>query len=322
MPAAPRSRPPSSGVAETSITGDSRPAPPHPAPALPPTSRDRRVGLAWGLVGVVAFSLTLPATRAAVAHLDPVFVGLGRAVVAAVLAATALAATRSPWPTTAQMRDLALVALGVVVGFPLLSALAMRQVPASHGAVLTGLLPLATAAAAAWLAHERPGARFWIWAVFGSIVVAAYALWRGGGAPHVADLLLVGAVASAGVGYAKGATLARALGGWQVISWALVLSAPFLLVPTWAAVDARLASAPWTAWAGFAYVAAVSMYLGFFAWYRGLAQGGIAAVGQVQLLQPFLTIVASAILLGEALDPLTFVAAALVILSIAMGRRG
>ena len=273
-------------------------------------------------VGVVAFSLTLPATRAAVAHLDPVFVGLGRAVVAAVLAATALAATRSPWPTTAQMRDLALVALGVVVGFPLLSALAMRQVPASHGAVLTGLLPLATAAAAAWLAHERPGARFWIWAVFGSIVVAAYALWRGGGAPHVADLLLVGAVASAGVGYAKGATLARALGGWQVISWALVLSAPFLLVPTWAAVDARLASAPWTAWAGFAYVAAVSMYLGFFAWYRGLAQGGIAAVGQVQLLQPFLTIVASAILLGEALDPLTFVAAALVILSIAMGRRG
>ena len=295
----------------------------HPSRRPPaPSARDRRVGLAWGFVGVAAFSVTLPATRAAVAHLDPVFVGLGRAVVAALLAACVLAWTRSPWPTRRQWRDLAVVAFGVVVGFPLLSAYAMRQVPASHGAVLTGLLPLATAAAAAWLAHERPSPHFWGWATFGSFVVAAYALWRGGGAPHTADLLLVGAVAAAAIGYAKGATLSRTLAGWQVISWALVLSAPFLVVPTWLAADARTAAAPWTAWAGFAYVAAVSMYLGFFAWYRGLAQGGIAAVGQVQLLQPFLTIVASTLLLGEALDPLTFVAAGLVIVSIALGRRG
>lgn len=280
------------------------------------------MGLAWGFLGVAAFSVTLPATRAAVTHLDPVFVGLGRAVAAAVLAGGALAYARSPLPSRAQVKDLALVALGVVVGFPLLSAWAMRQVPASHGAVLTGLLPLATAGAAAWLAHERPGARFWLWAIFGSLVVAAYAVWRGGGAPHPADLLLIGAVAAAAVGYAKGAVLARTMGGWQVISWALVLSAPVLSVPTWLAADARLANAPWTAWAGFAYVAAVSMYLGFFAWYRGLAQGGISAVGQVQLLQPFLTILASALLLSEALDPLTFVAAGLVIVSIAMGRRG
>ena len=286
-----------------------------------PGARDRRVGLAWGFVGVTAFSVTLPATRAAVTHLDPVFVGLGRAVVAAVLAAIALAATRSPRPTRSQWRGIAIVALGVVVGFPLLSAYAMRQVPASHGAVLTGLLPLATAAAAAWLAHERPSARFWTWAAFGSLVVVAFALWQGGGAPHEADLLLVGAVAAAAIGYAKGAALTRELGGWQVISWALVLSAPLLAVPTWLAADERLATAPWSAWAGFAYVAAVSMYLGFFAWYRGLAQGGIAAVGQVQLLQPFLTIVASALLLSEALDPTTFVAAALVIAAIAMGRR-
>ena len=310
--------PPSLGLAEASPPDAGRPFRRPPVPS----ARDRRVGLAWGFVGVAAFSVTLPATRAAVAHLDPVFVGLGRAVVAALLAGCVLAWTRSPWPTRRQWRDLAVVAFGVVVGFPLLSAYAMRQVPASHGAVLTGLLPLATAAAAAWLAHERPGARFWFWAAFGSLVVAAYALWRGGGAPHFADLLLVGAVAAAAIGYAKGATLSRTLAGWQVISWALVLSAPFLVVPTWLAADARTASAPWTAWAGFAYVAAVSMYLGFFAWYRGLAQGGIAAVGQVQLLQPFLTIVASALLLGEALDPLTFVAAGLVIVSIALGRRG
>ena len=322
MPEASRPAPPSSGMPEASGGADPGADAGAPAPGSSPSDHDRRVGLAWGLVGVAAFSVTLPATRAAVEHLDPVFVGLGRAVVAAVLAATALAATRSPWPTIAQFRDLAVVALGVVVGFPLLTAYAMRQVPASHGAVLTGLLPLATAVAAAWLAHERPRARFWFWAAFGSAVVVAYALWRGGGTPHVADLLLVGAVAAAAVGYARGATLSRALGGWQVISWALVLSAPFLLVPTWIAADARLASAPWTAWAGFAYVAAVSMYLGFFAWYRGLAQGGIAAVGQVQLLQPFLTIVASALLLSEALDPLTFVAAGLVIVAIALGRRG
>jgi drug/metabolite transporter (DMT)-like permease len=197
----------------------------------------------------------------------------------------------------------------------------MREVPASHGAVLTGLLPLATAAAAAWLAHERPSARFWVWAGFGSAVVVAFALWQGGGSPHLADLLLVGAVAAAAIGYARGATLSRTLGGWQVISWALVLSAPVLVVPTWLTADARTLAAPWSAWAGFAYVAVVSMYLGFFAWYRGLAQGGIAAVGQIQLLQPFLTLVASALLLGEPLDPLTFVAAALVIVAIAMGRR-
>ena len=275
----------------------------------------------YGLVGVAAFSLTLPAMRVAVAHLDPLFVGLGRAVVAAVLAAAVLAATRAPRPRGAQWRDLLIVAGGVVVGFPVLTAYAMRHVDASHGAVLTGLLPLATAGCAAWLAHERPSRRFWVWAAFGSAVVVAFALWRGGGTAHAADLLLVGAVAAAAVGYAKGASLARALGGWQVISWALVLSAPLLIVPTALVVDSRLASAPPAAWAAFAYVSLVSMYLGFFAWYRGLAQGGIAAVGQVQLLQPVFTILASAVLLAEPLDPLTFLAATMVIVAIAMGRR-
>ena len=291
------------------------------APAAPVSAHDRRAGLAWGFLGVAAFSVTLPATRVAVAHLDPVFVGLGRAVLAALLAALALAAARSPRPRGRQWRDLAVVALGVVVGFPLLSAYAMRHVDASHGAVVIGLLPLATAAAGAWIAHERPTARFWRWSALGSAVVVAFALHRGGGAPHVADLLLVGAVGAAAIGYAQGAALARTLGGWQVISWALVLSAPALAVPAWFAVGPSAAQAPWTAWAGFAYVSLVSMYLGFFAWYRGLAQGGIAAVGQVQLLQPFLTILFSTLLLGEALDPLTFAAAGLVIASIAMGRR-
>jgi len=294
---------------------------PATTPTTAPTPRDRRRGLAWGLLGVASFSLTLPATRVAVAGLDPVFVGLGRAVVAAALAGIVLAATRAPWPGRRLLPRLALVAGGVIVGFPLFSALAMRHVPASHGAVVIGLLPLATALAAAWLAHERPSRAFWWSAAFGSAVVVAFAFWQGGGVPQAADALLALAAISAAIGYAEGGRLARSLGGWQVISWALVIAAPFVLVPTLLVADARLAAASPAAWIGFAYVSIVSMFLGFFAWYRGLALGGIAAVGQVQLLQPFLTIFASALLLGETIDPATFVAAALVIASIAMGRR-
>ena len=281
----------------------------------------RRAGFSYGLLGVAAFSLTLPATRAAVVGLDPVFVGLGRAVVAAILAAIVLVATRSPFPGWALLPRLAIVAGGVIVGFPLFSAWAMRYVPAAHGAVVIGLLPLATALAAAWLAHERPTRRFWASAVFGSAVVVGFALWQGGGMPHPADLLLALAVVAAALGYAEGGRLARTMGGWQVISWALVLSAPLLAVPTWWVCDDRLALASAAAWAGFAYVSVVSMFLGFFAWYRGLALGGIAAVGQLQLLQPFLTIFASAWLLGERIAAATLVAAALVIASIAIGRR-
>jgi drug/metabolite transporter (DMT)-like permease len=281
----------------------------------------QRTGFAYGLAGVAAFSLTLPATRVAVVDLDPGFVGLGRALVAAVLAAIVLAATRTPFPGRAALPRLAIVAAGVVVGFPLLSAWAMRYVPAAHGAVVIGLLPLATALAGAWLAHERPSPRFWLAAVFGSAVVVGFALWQGGGVPQAADLLLLLAVASAAIGYAEGGRLARTLGGWQVISWALLLSAPLLAVPVWQAWGRHPAAVSGMAWAGFAYVSVVSMFLGFFAWYRGLALGGIAAVGQVQLLQPFLTIFASAWLLGERIDAATLVAAALVIVSIAAGRR-
>ncbi len=291
-------------------------------PAIRPAARDRRRALLYGLVGVASFSLTLPATRIAVAGLDPVFFGLGRAVVAAALAAVVLVVSRSRWPGRAQLPRLAVVAGGVVVGFPLFSAWAMRWVPAAHGAVVIGLLPLATALAAAWLAHERPSRIFWASAMFGSAVVVAFAIWQGGGAPQGADALLVLAAAAAAIGYAEGGRLARTLGGWQVICWALVIAAPFVAIATIVAIDATLPHAPLSAWLGFAYVSVVSMFLGFFAWYRGLALGGIAAVGQVQLLQPFLTIFASVWLLDEAIDGATFIAAALVILSIAIGRRG
>jgi len=291
------------------------------AAVVDPSPHDRVRGLWFGLLGVIAFSGTLPATRLAVAAFDPVFVGLGRAVVAGALAALVLFATRSPVPPSYLLSRLAVVAAGVVVGFPLFSAWAMRTAPATHGAVLTGLLPLATAVAGAWLAHERPSRRFWLCALAGSAVVVGFALWQGAGALHAADLLLIAAVAAAAIGYAEGARLARVLGGWQVICWALVFSAPFLALPTWRAIEPRMLDAPWTAWAGFAYVAAISMFLGFFAWYKGLALGGIGAVGQVQLLQPFLTIFAAGLLLNENVDASTFIAAFLVIVTIAVGRR-
>ncbi|HVF63479.1 MAG TPA: DMT family transporter [Casimicrobiaceae bacterium] len=282
-------------------------------------ARERR-GLLFGFVGVIAFSITLPATRVAVAELDPTFVGLGRAVVAALFAAITLYVAQSPWPTRSQWQRLAVVAAGVVIGFPVLSAWAMQRVPASHGAVVIGLLPLATAAAGAWLAHERPSKRFWICSTLGSAIVVAFALRQGGGHLQLADLLLIGAVAAAAIAYAEGARLSRTIGGWQVISWALILALPFIVVPA-ALTMQHAAAASWSAWLGFGYVSLVSMYLGFFAWYKGLALGGIAKVGQVQLLQPFFTIAFSAIVIGEAVDAITFAAAALVVASIALGRR-
>lgn len=277
-------------------------------------------GLLLGLIGVAAFALTLPATRAAVAALDPVFVGFGRAIVAAALAAVFLVAGRHRLPTRAEARALVVVALGVVVGFPLLSALAMRSVDASHGGVMLGLLPLATAASGALLSRERPSRAFWLSAAAGGALVVALSLVSGDGALRLADLALLGAVASAAIGYAEGARIARSLGSLQVISWALVFAAPFLLVPTMLAAPPGLA-APAASWIGFAYVSLVSQYLAFLAWYGGMALGGIARVSQTQLLQPFLTIFAGWLLLGEAIGAATLAFAAAVLAVVALGAR-
>jgi drug/metabolite transporter (DMT)-like permease len=278
-------------------------------------------GLAWGLVGVAAFSLTLPATRAAVETLDPFFVALGRALVAGALAAAVLALTRSRKPTPAEWRLLAPSALGVVFGFPLFTTWAMKHVPASHGAVVLAILPLATGAAGALVARERPSAGFWITGLAGTLVVIAFALREGGGGLHAADFALMAAVASAAFGYALGARASATLGSWQAISWSLVLCLPLLLavVPFTAPRDAHAIA--WTSWAGFAYVAIVSQYVGFFAWYRGLARGGIARVGQLQLLQPFMTLVASALLLREAIGGEAIAFAIAVVALVAAGTR-
>ena len=278
-------------------------------------------GLFWGFVGVAAFSLTLPATRVAVFALDPFFVAVGRGLVAALLAAAVLAATRTRWPTRAEWRLLVPSALGVVLGFPLFTTWAMKYAPAAHGAVVLAILPLATAAAGAIVAHERPSKGFWIAALAGSAAVAAFAMREGAGDLHAADLALLAAVLCAAFGYALGARAAATLGSWQSISWSLVSCLP-LLAPMAAFILPRDATAvPASAWVGFAYVALVSQYLGFFAWYRGLAVGGIARVGQLQLLQPFMTILASAVLLGETVSASMVVFAAIVVAIVAIGRR-
>ena len=281
-----------------------------------------RRGLWLGFIGVAMFSLTLPATRIAVRHLDPIFVGLGRSLLAAALAAIFLLAWRERRPTIGQFKQLAVVAAGVIFGFPALTSWAMRHVPSAHGAIVVGLMPLATAIIGAWINHERPSRGFWMAAWVGSALVVAFAVFHGGGALQLADLALFVAVLLGALGYALGARVTRELGGPRTICWALVISVPFLVLPvTWGAARSDFAAASAVEWAGFLYVAVFSQLIGFFAWYRGLDIGGIARVSQVQLTQVFLTMLFSGLLLGEAITPLMLVFAVAVVATVAIGRR-
>ncbi|WP_292934146.1 DMT family transporter [Noviherbaspirillum sp.] len=283
--------------------------------------RQESRGMWLGTVGVAIFSLTLPFTRMAVAELNPVLVALGRAVVAAIGSGLLLWWLGAPRPTRSQLRALAVISLGVVVGFPVLSSIAMRYVPASHGAIVIGVLPLATALFGALRFGERPSVGFWIAAIAGSVLVIAFALWQGGGTLHAADFALFGAVVAAAMGYAEGGRLSQTMGGQQVISWALLLSMPILLpVTVWLGWRYGIDASP-KAWIGFGYVSLFSMFIGFFFWYKGLALGGIARVGQVQLLQPFLTLIGAALILGEKMDANTVLFAIAVVAVVAVGRR-
>jgi drug/metabolite transporter (DMT)-like permease len=289
---------------------------------ISPQSRQELLGFAYGFLGILIFSITLPATKMAIAGgFDPVFVGLGRAIVAAFLSSILLIATRQKIPSWQFLPRFTIVVIGVVIGFPLLSALAMRDAPASYGAVITGLLPLATALFGAWRAGERPSLSFWIWAIVGSSLVVSFALISGAGGLRFADLALLGAVAAAGLGYAEGAVLAKTFGAWQVICWSLVLSVPVLLPIALQHLPPAGVVVTGSAVGGFLYVSMFSMFLGFFAWYQGLMLGGIARVGQLQLFQPFLTILASALLLGEGLSLHTLGFAFGVICCVALGKR-
>ncbi|MCI0506204.1 MAG: DMT family transporter [Gammaproteobacteria bacterium] len=278
-------------------------------------------GMLLGVLGVVAFGLTLPATRYVVPHLDPVFIGLGRAVLAAVFAALLLLITRQPLPDKFQFYKLLVIASGVVVGFPVLSAWAMQTAPSSHGGVVLGILPLATAVAGVLISNERPSAGFWLSGAAGCAVVVLYSLRGGAGSFQPGDLALLGAVASAAVGYAVGGQLSREIGGWQVICWALVISLPFIALPAWIQAPENGLNIPVNIWMAFLYLALVSQLFGFFLWNKGLALGGIARVSQAQLVQPFVTIIASAILVNEAIDATTILFALMVVGWVAIGKR-
>jgi drug/metabolite transporter (DMT)-like permease len=300
-----------------------RPTTLNPTTTVGPASDEAR-GMLLGLIGVAIFSLTLPFTRLAVRELDPLFLTLARALGAAVLAAGWLRMRRVAFPGRAALRPLVIVALGCVLGFPLLSSIAMRSVPATHGAVLAGMLPLATALYAALRGYERPSHGFWLVALLGSGLVVAFALGQGGGALRAADLLMFGAIVSAAAGYAEGGRLARTLGGQETICWALVLAAvpaAVLLLLLEGEQIGRLGAVGPASWLGFGYITVGSMFIGFFFWYRGLALGGVARVGQVQLLQPFLSLAGAAALLGETLTLANVGFALAVIATVALGRR-
>jgi drug/metabolite transporter (DMT)-like permease len=283
-------------------------------------NRELLPGYGYGLLGVAAFSLTVPATRAAVQYLPADLVGSGRGLAAALCAAVLLFTLAERWPTAAQRRRLWIVTAGVVIGFPWLSAIALQRVPASHGAVVLGILPLTTAVAAVLRAGERPSRAFWVASALGSAGVLGFALLSGGGAMQFDDLLLMAAVLLGSLAYAEGGRLAREMGGWQVISWALVMGAPLLMVPTVAVLLRGPIVAPAEAWLIFAFLALVPQWLGFFAWYRAMALIGVARTGQIQLLQIFMTLSVAAVWLGEPLTSKTWGFALWVVAAVVLGQ--
>lgn len=284
-------------------------------------------GLWLGLLGIVIFAVTLPMTRLAVGtpeapQMSGVFIALGRAVVAAALSALFLLATRAPLPQRRDWVPLAITAGGVVFGFPLFTSIAMRYVEAMHASVIVGVLPLATAAVGALLHRQRPSAGFWLCAALGSALVVLFAVLRSGAAGlaiHFADVLLLAAMLCAAIGYGYGARLSQHMQAEHVICWALLISLPLTLplaLLSWPQTTIRA-----SAWAGFAYLGVFSMWLGFFAWYRGLALGGTVRVSQVQLVQPFLSMLFAVPLLGESLDAVTVGFGLAVIATVFIGKQ-
>jgi drug/metabolite transporter (DMT)-like permease len=282
-----------------------------------------RTTAAWGngLLGVIIFSGSLPATRAAVADFSPLFLTSARAVIAALLGAALLLAIRQTRPVREDVMPLVIVSLGVVVGFPLLTALALQHITAAHSIVFIGLLPLATALFGVVRGGERPKPAFWLFSLLGAATVAGFALSRSGGGSVTGDLLMIAAVLVCGLGYAEGATLSRRLGGWQVISWALLLSLPVMAALTLFTWPVSWSNVGVPAWIGLAYVSTFSMLIGFVFWYRGLALGGITGVSQLQLLQPFFGLVLAAVLLHEPIAWTMVASTAIVVVCVAGARR-
>jgi len=278
-------------------------------------------GMLLGFIGIAIFSLTLPGTRFISPYFDPIFIGLGRASVAAIFAAIILFFFKPPLPNKQQLKYLIMAAFGVVIGFPVLTSWAMKTVHASHAGVVIAIIPLFTAIIATLISRERPSKRFWLIGFIGATVVVSYALLQGDLHFQSGNLLLLAGSFLGALGYAIGGKLSQQLGGWQVICWILLISFPFIIVPTLLNQPEDYATIPTEVWLSFAYLALMSQLFGFFLWYKGLAIGGIARVSQVQLSQPFLTIIASIMLLNEYFDSTTFLFAIGIVLVIAISRK-
>lgn len=263
------------------------------------TVRGTTAGWGSGLLGVIIFSGSLPATRIAVSGFSPLFLTSARAVIAALLGIGLLMLLKQPRPSRSDFSSLVIVAVGVVVGFPLLTALALQHITSAHSIVFIGLLPFSTAIFGVLRGGEKPKPLFWLFSCLGSLTVAGFALSQSADASLKGDLLMVAAIVLCGLGYAEGAALSRRLGGWQVISWALVLSLPFMAVLAVITLPETWTGISTAAWISLGYVSVFSMLVGFVFWYRGLAIGGIAGVGQLQLLQPFFGLMLAGFLLHE-----------------------
>lgn len=274
-----------------------------------------------GIVGVMIFSGSLPATRVALLDFDPIFLTVARAAIAGLLAACLLLTRREKRPDRSHLASLLIVAGGVVVGFPLFTALALKHITAAHSIVFIGLLPLSTAIFAVVRGGERPSPAFWLFSCVGSVLVIGFAAAQGISGSVVGDALMVAAITVCGLGYAEGARLSRMLGGWQVISWVLVLALPMMIPLALLEMPASLEAVGLHGWLGLAYVSLFSMLIGFVFWYRGLALGGTAAVGQLQLLQPFFGLMLAAFFLDEQVSGLMIIATVGIVLCVAGARR-
>ena len=282
---------------------------------------DSAKGWLSGFIAVVIFSGSLPATKIAVMDLDPYFLSSARAVIAAVLGIGLLVFYREKLPVRRDLISLIITSLGVVIGFPFLTALALKHIDSAHSIVFIGLLPLSTAAFGVLRGGERPRAAFWFFSFLGSLFVAGFAWFQSGSGSLSGNLLMLAAIIVCGLGYAEGGKLSRTLGGWQVICWSLVLALPLMLPLAIARMPVSIQSVSVSSWLGLAYVSVLSMLIGFIFWYRGLALGGIAAVGQLQLLQPPLGLMLAAGLLREHVSATMIAVTVAVIFCVAGAKR-
>ncbi|OWF66899.1 EamA family transporter [Polynucleobacter hirudinilacicola] len=274
-----------------------------------------------GFIGILIFSLTLPVTKIAVLSFDPYFIAFGRATLAAVVALAYLIYKKEPMPTRADFTKFVVIALGVVFGFPIFTTVAMTEGSSSHGAVILGMMPLATTVIGVIRFKERPSLGFWLVSLLGASLVVIYALLKSSGSFTYVDALLVLGGICACAGYVEGGELSRKMNPRSVISWALVISLPINLVVSYVTFDPQYINAGPIAWTSFIYLSLFSMYIGFFFWYEGLAIGGIARVSQVQLTQPFCTLIAASVLLGDSLTIMNLVFAFLVIATVILGKK-